>query len=83
MDKNRIKAIAEMLLSEIDCPQQDREEENRLTRNLTAQERAVLGKPHPGDFGIPKEHWEAAKAYAMFYSENYLVAAGIKTPNAK
>jgi hypothetical protein len=33
-------------------------------------EKAVLAPPHPGDFGIPKEHWEAAQHYANYWNEN-------------
>jgi hypothetical protein len=38
----------------------------RLTRPLNKRERAVLGPPHPGDFGIPKEYWQAARYFAEF-----------------
>ena len=27
-------------------------------------EKAVLAPPHPGDFGIPREHWGKAQNYA-------------------
>lgn len=30
----------------------------------------VLAPPHPRHFGIPKEHWEAAKYFAEFWEQN-------------
>ena len=41
-----------------------------MRTELHSWEKAVLGPPHPGDFGIPKEHWEAAQHYANYWNEN-------------
>lgn len=41
-----------------------------LVRPLNEREKAVLAPLHPGDFGIPKEHWEAAQYYAQYWHEN-------------
>ena len=71
MDKTRLHAIIAMLIAETDFGAHD------LTRPFNARERAVLAPPRPSDFGIPSEQWEAAKAYALYYSENYLVASGL------
>jgi len=70
MNKERLQAIAAMLAAEVDYGARD------LTRPLNERERAVLGPPHPGDFGIPNEHWEAARSYAQFFAENYVKSIG-------
>lgn len=46
-------------------------------RELRPDEKASLAPPHPGDFGIPKEHWKAAKYYAEYWHENQLKVYGI------
>ena len=43
-------------------------------------EKAVLAPPHPGDFGIPKEHWDKAQYYANYCHENRVEA---KRPDAQ
>lgn len=50
------------------------EEWHPLQRELNAREKAILAPPHPGDFGIPKEHWEAAKHYANYWAANRVLA---------
>ena len=41
-----------------------------MRTELHSWEKSVLGPPHPGDFGIPKEHWEAAQHYANYWNDN-------------
>lgn len=41
-----------------------------MRTELHSWEKAVLGTPHPSDFGIPKKHWEAAQYYANYWHEN-------------
>jgi len=50
---------------------------------LRPWEKAVLAPPHPGDFGIPKEHWEAAQHYANFWHLNRLDAVRVKQEAAQ
>jgi hypothetical protein len=45
-----------------------------MRTELHPWEKAVLGPPHPGDFGIPKEHWEKAQHYANYWHENQVAA---------
>jgi hypothetical protein len=56
-----------------------------LTRPLTEREKAVLAPPHPGDFGIPKAYWDAAKSYAKYVIENHKCATTktVRTVSAK
>ena len=70
MDKKRLHAIIAMLIAEPDFGAHD------LTRPFNARERAVLAPPHPADFGIPSEQWEAAKSYALIFAENLITARG-------
>lgn len=55
------------------------QESKAPTRDLTQQEKAVIAAPHPGDFGIQKEHWEAAKVYAKFWHNNQIKAEGLQS----
>ena len=70
MNKEMLNAIIDMLAAEVDYGARD------LTRPLNEQERAVLSPPHPADFGIPKDHWEAARSYAQLFADNYMKAIG-------
>ena len=54
----------------------EREPRQSPRTELNEREKAGLAKPHPNDFGIPKEHWAAAQAYAEFYAENRDAARG-------
>jgi hypothetical protein len=48
-----------------------------MRRELRPWEKALLGPPHPKDFGIPKGHWEAAQYYANFWHQNQLKATEV------
>jgi hypothetical protein len=48
---------------------------NPIRTEINQREKAVLGPPHPRDFGIPKEHWEATQHYANFWHQNRLAAS--------
>lgn len=64
-------------------PVQPAQESQRLTRPFNEREKAVLAPPHPGDFGIPKEHWDAAKYFAEFWEQNNKRAQPVKPAGAQ
>jgi hypothetical protein len=45
-----------------------------VSHALRPWEKAILAPPHPGHFGIPKEHWETAQNYANVWHNNRLEA---------
>ena len=51
-----------------------------MRTKLHPWEKAVLAPPHPSDFGIPKEYWNAAKNYANYWHEKRVEA---KRPDAQ
>jgi len=51
-----------------------------MRAKLHPWEKAVLAPPHPGDFGIPKEHWDKAQYYANYWHEKRVEA---KHPDAQ
>ena len=48
--------------------------ESPMRTELHPWEKAVLSPPNPGDFGIPKEHWDKAQYYANYWHENRVAA---------
>ena len=54
-----------------------------VRHELRPWEKAVLAPPHPGHFGIPKEHCEAAQHYANFWHQNRLDSVRVKQEAAQ
>ena len=77
--------VAEMakICVQHDCDECKAKAAQPLRHELRPWEKAVLAPPHPGHFGIPKEHWETAQNYANFWHNNRLEAIRVKQEAAQ
>ena len=51
-----------------------------MRTEFTKAEKAVLGKPHPKDFGIPSDQWANSQSYAEFFHTQSAVASDNTKP---
>jgi hypothetical protein len=61
-------------LKQADTAAKQATEKSPMRTELHPWEKAVLSPPNPGDFGIPKEHWDKAQYYANYWHENRVAA---------